>query len=201
MQALRRGIAVAAVAIALAITVTACGGSGDDSSGGGGSEAKKTEYTNAQYGFTLTYVEPLSVVTLTPTNGEEYAIAFADKDGALVDDQYVNGLRVSVHPIGRNVKAKDVPKLQADLQQAIEKMVAAIPGGKMTGQVTPLELNGTPGYSVDYQFTQSGEQLTCRLYILIKGENEFDLTTQAVAADWDSMQGPLEETVQSFTLD
>ena len=176
--------------------------SGDDGSGGSGSGGgEKTEYTNAQYGFTLMYVEPLGVVTLTPTNGEEYAIAFADKDGPLVDDQYVNGLRVSVHPIGRTVKAKDVPKLQADLQTAIEKMVADIPGGKMTGKVTPLELNGTPGYSVDYQFTQSGEQLTCRLYILIKGENEFDLTTQAVTADWDSMKGTLEETVQSFTLD
>ena len=202
MQALRRGIAVAAVAIALAITVTACGGgSGDGSSGDGGSGGEKTEYANAQYGFTLMYSEPLSVVTLTPSNGEEYAIAFADKDGPVVDDQYVNGLRVSVHPIGRVIKAKDVPKLQADLQTAISKMIADTPGGKMTGDVTPLELNGTPGYSVDYQFTQSGEQLTCRLYILIKGENEFDLTTQAVSADWDSAKGALEETVQSFTFD
>jgi hypothetical protein len=203
MQALRRGIAVAAVAIALAITMTACGGgSGDGSSGDGGSSGgEKTEYANAQYGFTLMYSEPLSVVTLTPSNGEEYAIAFADKDGPVVDDQYVNGMRVSVHPIGRKVKAKDVPKLQADLQTAISKMVADIPGGKMIGDVTPLELNGTPGYSVDYQFTQGGEQLTCRLYILIKGENEFDLTTQTVSADWDSMQGTLEETARSFTLD
>jgi hypothetical protein len=119
----------------------------------------------------------------------------------VVDEQYVNGMRVSVHPIGRKVKAKDVPKLQADLQTAISKMVADIPGGKMIGDVTPLELNGTPGYSVDYQFTQGGEQLTCRLYILIKGENEFDLTTQTVSADWDSMQGTLEETARSFTLD
>ena len=203
MRALRRSIAAAAVAIALAITVAGCGGgSGDGASGDGGSGGgKKTEYANAQYGFTLTYADPLSVVTLTPSNGEEYAIAFADKDGPLVDDQYANGLRVSVHPIGRKVKAKDVPKLQADLQQAIEKMIAGIPGGKMTGKVTPLELNGTPGYSVDYQFTKGGEQLTCRLYIIIKGENEFDLTTQTVAADWDSLKGTLEETVQTFTLD
>ena len=38
-------------------------------------------------------------------------------------------------------------------------------------------------------------------YILIKGDNEFDLTTQAVSADWDSVRGPLEDTVQSFTFD
>ena len=56
MKELRRSIALAAVAIALAITVAACGGeSGGGKSGGG----QKTEYTNAQYGFTLTYGEPL----------------------------------------------------------------------------------------------------------------------------------------------
>lgn len=198
MKGLRRSIALAAVAIALAITVAACGGeSGGGKSGGG----QKTEYTNAQYGFTLTYGEPLSVVTLTPSGGEEYAIAFADKDGPLVDDQYANGLKVSVIGMDQAIKAKDVPKLQKAIQQAIEKQVAGIPDGKLTGKVTPLELNGTPGYSVDYQFTKGGEQLTCRIYILIKGKNEFDLTTQAVAADWDSLKGTLEETVQTFTLD
>ncbi len=198
MKALRRSITVTAVAVALIVTGAACGGGSGD---GGSGDVERTEYANAQYGFTLTYVEPLSVVTLTPSSEEEYAIAFADKDGPLVDDQYANGLRVAVHAIGRPVKAKDVPKLQADLQQAIEKMIAGIPGGKMIGKVTPLELNGTPGYSVDYQFTRGGEQLTCKLYILIKGENEFDLTTQTVAADWDSLKGTLEETVQTFTLD
>jgi hypothetical protein len=186
---------VIAVVIALAITVAACGG---DSEGGG---SEKTEYENAQYGFTLTYSEPLSLITTSASQGEEYAIAFADKDGPLVDDQYANGLRVAVHPIGRPVKAKDVPKLQADLQKAIETMVAGIPGGKMSGDVTPIELNGTPGYTVDYQFTKGGEQLTCRLYVLIKGDNEFDLTTQAVASDWDSLKGTLEETVKTFTLE
>jgi len=122
MKELRRSIALAAVAIALAITVAACGGeSGGGKSGGG----QKTEYTNAQYGFTLTYGEPLSVVTLTPSGGEEYAIAFGDKDGPLVDDQYANGLRVSVVGMDQAIKAKDVPKLQKAIQQAIEKMVAA----------------------------------------------------------------------------
>jgi hypothetical protein len=198
MKGLGRSIVLAAAATMLAVTLAACGGG---SGGGGSGSGEKTEYSNAQYGFTLTYSDPLSLVTVTPSQGEEYAIAFADKDGPLVDDQYANGIRVAVHAIGRSIKAKDVPKLQADLQKAIEKMVADVPGGKLTGKVTPLELNGTPGYSVDYQFTKSGEQLTCRLYILIKGENEFDLTTQAVAADWDSLKGTLEETVQTFTLE
>lgn len=54
---------------------------------------------------------------------------------------------------------------------------------------------------MDYQFSKGGEQLTCRLTILVKGKYEYDLTTQAVSADWDSLKGTLEETVQTFTLD
>jgi hypothetical protein len=146
------------------------------------------------YGFSLKYGEPLSVVTLTPTGGEEYAIAFADKDGPLVNDQYANGLRVAVIGLDQAIKAKDVPKLQKALQQSLEKMVAALPDGKLTSKVTP-------GYSVDYQYSKGGEQLTCTLYLLVKGKNEFDLTTQAVSADWDSLKGTLQETVQSFTFD
>jgi hypothetical protein len=203
MRGLRGSLACAALAVVLAITVVACGGgSGDSGSGGSGSGGgEKTQYDNAVYGFTLRYGEPLSVVTVTPAAGEEYAIAFADKDGPLVNDEYANGLRVSVIALDQAIKAKDVPKLQKMLQQSIEKMVTGIPDGKLTSKVTPIDLNGTPGYWVDYQFTKGGEQLTCRLYILIKGKNEFDLTTQAIAADWDSLKGTLEETVRSFTLE
>ena len=80
-------------------------------------------------------------------------------------------------------------------------MVSQVTDGELIGEVTPTEVNGTPGYFVDYQFTNGGEQLRCRLYILIKGSNEFDLTQQALLADWDSLKGTLEETVQTFTLD
>ena len=198
MKGLRKSIALAAVAAALAITLAACGST---SGGSGSGSGEKTTYTNGVYGFTITYGDPLSQVNLTPSGGEKYAIAFADKDGPLVDDQYANGLRVSVHDMGQTIKPADVPKLQDQLTKALTKMIAAITDGKLTGKVTPLELNGTPGFSVDYQFTKGGEQLTCRLTILVKGKYEYDLTEQAVAKDWDSLSGTLDETVQTFTLD
>ena len=198
MRGLRGIITLAAVAAVIAITLAACGGT--SGSGGSGSSAKTT-YTNGVYGFTITYGDPLSQVNLTPSGGEKYAIAFTDKGGPLVADQYANGVRVSVHDMGQTIKPADVPKLQAQLATALTKMVGGISDGKLTSKVTPLTLNGTPGFSVDYQFTKGGEQITCRLTILIKGKNEYDLSAQAVAKDWDSIKGTLEETVQTFTLD
>ncbi len=54
---------------------------------------------------------------------------------------------------------------------------------------------------MDYQFSKGGEQITCRLTILLKGKLEYDLTEQAVASDWDSLKGTLDAAVQSFAVD
>ena len=198
MKGLCKSIALAAVVAALAVALMACGG---QSGGGDSGSGAKTTYTNGQYGFTLTYGEPLSQVNLTPGEGEAYAIAFADKDGSLVDDEYANGLRVVVSEMDQAIKPANVPKLRRGLQQTLESQVAGLPGGKLTGKVAQLELNGTPGFSVDYQFTKGGKQITCRYRILIKGKYEYDLTAQAVTEDWASLKGTMEEAVQTFKLD
>lgn len=197
MRGFGRGIVVAAVAVVLTLAPAACGGSG----GGGDSGGETTTYENAQYGFSITYGDPLSLVTLTPSGGEEYAIAFADKDGPVVEDQYANGIRVAVNEMSQSVKAADVPGLLDEITPVLEDMVTAVPDGKLTGAVTPVEINGTPGFYVDYQYMQGGEQLSCRVYVLLKGSNEFDITTQAVAGDWDDLRGTLEQTVQTFTVE
>jgi len=195
MRHLTRTIILAAVVVILS-AAAACGSSGGD----GASEEKQT-YTNAQYGFEMTYTDPLSLVTVTPSGNEAYAIAFADKDGPLVDDQYANGIRVAVSELGQTIKAADVPKLKDELTKVLEEMVAGVTGGEMAGEVTAVELNGTPGYTLDYRFTMGGEQLACRLTVLIKGKNEYDITEQTVAADWDALSPNLDQAVQSFTLE
>lgn len=197
MRHLTRTIILAAAVIVLS-AAAACGSGGG---GGDGDSAEKQTYTNAQYGFELTYTDPLSLVTVTPSGNEAYAIAFADKEGPLVDDQYANGIRVAVSELGQTIKAADVPKLKDELTKVLEEMVAGVSGGEMTGEVTAVELNGTPGYTLDYRFTMGGEQLACRLTVLIKGKNEYDITEQTVAADWDALSPNLDQAVQSFTLE
>ena len=167
----------------------------------GGGNAEPQTYTNAEYGFEMTYTDPLSVVTITPSASEAYAIAFADKDGPQVEDQYANGIRVAVTELGQTIEPADVPKLQDELAKVLGEMVAGVPGGKTTSEVTPVELNGTPGYTLDYRFTMGGEELACRLTLLIKGSNEFDITEQTVAGDWDALSPTLDQAVQSFTLE
>jgi len=197
MSRLRRGAALVLVTVALAVMLVACGGesNADEPS------AEATPYTNAVYGFTLSYSEPLGVVTMDPPAGEAYSIAFADKEGTLVNDQYANGLRVSVLEMDQAIKAADVPKLKKEIAGVIKQMVADLPEGKSTSEVTAVTLNGTPGYVVDYEAAISGEPVIGRLYVLIKGDKEYHLTLQTVAADWEELEPILEKTARTFTLD
>jgi hypothetical protein len=194
---MRRGAALVFVTVALAVMSSACGGeSGADEPSG-----KTTPYTNAAYGFTLSYSDPLGVVTMDPPAGEAYSIAFADKEGTLVNDQYANGLRVSVLEMDQAIKAADVPKLKAEITSVIKEMISDLPEGKTTSEVTAVTINGTPGYVVDYEAALSGEPGTGRLYVLIKGDKEYHLTLQTVAADWEGLEPTLEQTAQTFTLE
>lgn len=126
MERIGRNAALVLAAVALAVMLAACGG------GSGSDEAsdESTPYTNAAYGFTLSYSDPLGVVTMEPAEGEAYAIAFADKEGTLVDDRYANGLRVSVLEMGKTIKAADVPKYEKTITGAIKKMIDGLPEGK-----------------------------------------------------------------------
>lgn len=197
MGRMRRHAALLLVTVALAVMLAACGGeSGADEPSG-----EATPYTNAQFGFTLSYSDPLGVVTMDPSEGEAYAIAFADKEGTLVNDQYANGLRVSVLEMDQAIKAADVPKLEKEIAGVIKEMIADLPEGKTTGEVTSVTINGTPGYAVDYESAFADEPIRGRVYILIKGDKEYHLTLQTVAADWEELEPTLEETAQTFKLD
>lgn len=197
MRVVRRNAVLIVAAAVLAALLAACGGGSD----AGESKGDVTRYDNAAYDFSLSYREPLSVVTMDPPPGEVYSIAFADTEGTLVKDQYANGLRVSVLEVDQAIKAADVPKLQETITPVIEEMIADLPGGKITGEVAGVTVNGTPGYVVDYESSIMGEAGVGRLYVLIKRDREYHLTLQAVTADWESIEPVLEEAVQTFTLE
>jgi len=189
-----RSMLLAALVIVLAAAGTACGG-GDESA-----TTKQTTYTNAQYGFEITYAEPLSQVNMTASGGADYEIAFADKDGPLVDDQYANGVMVIVKELERPVKAADVRKLGDDeeFKRTLKKSFTDA-GRTITSDVEMTEINGVPGFTLTYEGTLGGEQLTCRLTVLYKDKLSYSLTEQTVSDDWTSMESTLHQVVQSFT--
>ncbi len=202
MTGFRKGLALVAVAAGLIIGLAACGGESGGGGGGGGSDSggEPTTYQNAIYGFELTYSDPLRQSKASTTGDEKYAVAFADKKGAEVDDAYVNGVRVAVSEMEHSAKPAQVRKMKAEMTKVMEKMVADN-DGEQIGEVVPAEAGGIPGYRVEFTAETSGVVIHYRVTFLFHGKLLFDFTEQAVVEDWDSLAPTLDAVTQSFTLD
>ena len=110
------GLALAGLALALG----ACSGSaslGDDgspSAAGGGTTASTTTYTNDRYGFTITYSDTLEQGEPAEGPGDDGSslldVVFADKNGPVVADHYVNAAQISVYGLAREVDPAEIPE-------------------------------------------------------------------------------------------
>ena len=132
------GLALAALTLALA-GCSGSGGGGDDgspSSDGGTTTSTKT-YTNDQYGFSITYSDQFTQgepVAGTGAGGSSvFDVVFADKDGPVVADRYVDAVQVSVYELAREVKASDVPELKSELQGIVDQMMSSMPTAEVVG--------------------------------------------------------------------
>ncbi len=208
MHEIRRSMALLLLLAGLLLTVGACsGGGGSDSGdqpGGGSSGDEMTTYTDAEYGFSITYDarftegEPVSSAS---TGGEAvFSIVFADKDGPTISDRYVNVIQISVYELTRAVEPEEVPQLEQEVQGIVDQLMGSAPAAEVVEPLQEAEINGTPGYGFKYVYTEEGTENTAVTYFLINGQYEFQITAQATSAEWESISGTLDAAVGTFTV-
>jgi hypothetical protein len=199
------GLALAVLALVLA----GCSGSGslgDDSSpsGDGGTTTSTETYSNDQYGFSITYSDQFTQgepVAGTGAGGSSvFDVVFADKDGPVVADRYVDAVQVSVYELAREVKASDVPELKVELQGIVDQMMSELPTGEVVEEMSPVEVNGVPGFTLKYTYAEEDTPITAVTFFLFSGKYEYQITAQATTEDWETMKRPLEAAVRSFTV-
>jgi hypothetical protein len=208
VHAVRRSIALALFLSGLALVLAGCSASvstGDDSSpSGGGTTTATTTYSNDQYGFSITYSDQFTQgepVEGTGAGGSSvFDVVFADKKGPVVSDRYVNAIQVAVYELARSVKPSEVPKLKTELQSIVDQMMASLPTSKIVEKLSPVKVNGVPGFALKYTYTEGDTDLTAVTFFLVKGKYEYQITAQATTADWPSIKGALETAVKSFTV-
>jgi ABC-type Fe3+-hydroxamate transport system substrate-binding protein len=200
------GLALAALTLALA----GCSGSvsvGDESSpssADGGTTTSTTTYTNDEYGFSITYDEQLSQgepVAGTGAGGSSVLdVVFADQEGPVVADRYVNAVQVSVYELAREVKPSEVPGVEEELQGVVDQIVSSLPAAEVVEELSPAEVNGVPGFALKYTYAEEETPITAVTFFLFSGTHEYQITAQATTADWQTMKGTLEAAVNSFTV-
>ena len=209
MNRMRRWLALSLAVAAAALALSACSASvstGDESSSpsadGGTTTATRT-YTNDQYGFSITYADRFTQGEPTEGTGAGGSsvldVAFADKDGPVISDRYVNTVQTSVYELAREIKPSEVTQIKSELQGVVDQLMTSLPNGVVVEELSPVEVNGLPGFAFKYTYEEGGEELTAVTFFLFKGKYEYQITAQAVSADWESLKGDLESAVQSFT--
>jgi hypothetical protein len=209
MIRMRRWLVLSLAVAAAALALTACSasvGTGDSNSpaADGGSTTSTKTYTNDQYGFAITYSDRFTQGEAAAGTGKGGSsvldVAFADKNGPVVSDRYVNAVQTSVYQLTRAIKPTEVKQIKGELQNIVDQLMASLPGSTVVEKLSPVTVNGVPGFAFKYTYTEGGKEMTAATFFLFKGKYEYQITAQAVTSDWQSLKGQLESAVQSFTV-
>ena len=202
MPGFRSYVALLLVLAGLALTVAGCSGSGG--SDNGSSSGGTTTYTNDQYGFTMTYDTQFSegepVEAASAGGSPVFDVVFADKQGTIIADRYVDAIEILVYELAREVKPAEVPKLKAEVQGVVDQLMTSASSATVVQPLEEVTVNGVPGFRFKYTYTEGGTELTAVTYFLFKGKYEYEITAQTTSANWDALKGKFEAAVQSFTV-
>ena len=203
MRAFRTTFVLTLVLAGLALTVAACSGSGGTDVSTSGSPGGPTTYTNDKYGFTITYDGQFTQgepVAGTGAGGSSvFDVVFADKSGAKIADAYVDAVQVSVYELTQEITPSDVPALKSELKGVVDQLMGTLENGTVVEPLSPIVVNGVPGFGFKYTYTESGTELTAVTFFLVKGKYEYQITAQATTENWDGLKAKLEAAAKSFT--
>lgn len=201
MQGFSRYVALMLAVAGLTLAVAACSGSGGGGDSGDGDTAA---YTNDTYGFSLTYDRQLTEgepVEGTGAGGSSvFDVVFADKDGAVIADRYVDALQVSVYELAREVKPSEVPGLKKELSGVVDQLMGSLATAKVVQPLEQIEVNGVPGFAFKYTYTEDDTEMTAVTFFLFNGKYEYQITAQATTENWTQLKGKLETAVQTFAV-
>jgi hypothetical protein len=200
----RRYVALLLLLAGLTLAVAGCSGSGGSDTGDGSSGGGTTTYTNDQYGFSLTYDNQFSegepVEGAGAVGSPVFDVVFADKSGTIISDHYVDAIEILVYELAREVKPAEVPKLESEVQGVVDELMTSVSSATIVEPLQEVTVNGVPGFSFKYTYTEGDTELTATTYFLFKGKYEYEITAQTTSANWDALKGTFEAAVQSFTV-
>lgn len=201
-MAIRRIVAAMLLLTALAAGMSACSGSG--SSEGSSADGGTTTYANDEYGFTITYDALLTEGTpsggSSSGSGSEFDIAFVDTGGTEIGGKYLEGIQLSVYELARTVERAEVPELEAEVDELVNELMGTLPDATIVDPLAGAEVNGVPGFTVSYTFSDQDVTVKAVSYFLFSGKYEYLLTGQASKENWATLSPTLEEAIASFTV-
>lgn len=160
-------------------------------------------FTSDQYKFSLKYDASLTQngdLAVGAGGGDtQQRVGFADKTGAIIDNQFVDLMWVSVKTLSQSVAPNEIASLKAQFQQLTDDLVKQV---KSTDAQPLAEatVNGIPTLTTTFTGDWSGTPVKTQIYFFVNGTYWYQVSVQATVSDWPAKQPVLQKSVDSFTL-
>jgi len=183
--------ALVAVAALTGLLVGACGG------------GIKT-YSSDTYRFSLSYdsgqfTESTDTSAQGSTGGGSvFSVGFMDPSGTKSGDTYRDGMVVSVYKLTTKVTESMLPLVKTELEKLLPQLASSLGSDTKIGSLEAADVNGTKGYQAEASYTMEGTPFKARLYFLINGELEYQVSMQAADARWSELEPKFQEVIDSF---
>lgn len=191
------------VMLLMAATIVACGSGGESSGTTAAGEIETKTYTDPDYGYSFEYpeswkIEDSATSDVTAGGAATGTVGVYDPDGTVVDKTYLDLMMVSVYKLNGVVDDSVIPQLKGEIESVLASLESQDSTMKVEEALTETTAAGMKGYKVTYSFTKADTPTTSTLYFLFKGDLEYQLTTQASAANWEADQPIFDAMIASF---
>lgn len=157
------------------------------------------------YGFRMAYPKGwVSTRYVNPSpagqaGALEFAVAFADPKGAQADGSYLDSVQVAGYILARPMRPKDLTR-PAATKLMLDTILKDIPTVSPRTSVTPLRVDGVPGWSLGYQYKVGGQIVDANSILVAKGKRAYWMTTQAEAYSWRTVSPTLATCQRYFRV-
>ena len=185
----------ALVSVVSAACLSACGGGSEEAEG-------RQTYTDPAYGYSFEYDEQFTVnpaAHLSVTTGGNTVSSVSALDGSANPGEPVTAFNVSAYELGRSATLAQPSELSKSVKEDVLSKLSNEKKGIAFQELVSTQVADRPGFTTEGEFTVANEKWRTRLYFVVDGNIEYQLTTQAPAADWENRKTDLKKIVDSFT--
>ena len=82
----------------------------------------------------------------------------------------MNAIQASVYELARELKPSEVPNIKSELQGIVDQLMSSLPSARVVEKLSPVKVNGVPGFALKYTYADSDTALTAMTFFLISGK-------------------------------
>lgn len=159
-------------------------------------------YTDAEYGFTVTYPaswENTSLTKLGDYQPDPYSVVgFADQSGPQQEGQFFNFVEVSVVEDIR-IDESMLPAFEESMKLSLEKVRETYQDVRVLEPVRSVRIADKPGFAATLSLSFKEHTVVVCAYLLVADQRAYELEFSAAEEDFEECAPLFEKIIQDFS--